>query len=355
MIDTSLIKERLLYSALQGKLIEQKITDKSASKMVSRVSKELNDVDFKVNYDDSEIPFEIPDNWCWCRLSDIGRTNIGLTYHPEDIVNNGTIVVRSSNIINGKIDYNDIVQVNCSIRDNQYLNNNDIVICARNGSKALVGKCAVYEGDSRTVAFGAFMAVFRTRYFKYVYYYLQTPVFRRYFSNDDTKQINQVTQSILKNALIPLPPYEEQIRIVDRVEEILAVLDNIDSLQSQYASNVEVLRNKLIEAGIRGKLTEQLPEDGNAEDMYNQIQDARSKLIKEGEIKKEKALPEITEDEIPFNIPKIGNGYVWEIYQQKYHLAVHRQVERNQMLMWRMDIVSLENRTSIMMEFMKRV
>lgn len=304
MIDTTLIKDRLLYLALQGKLVEQKTTDESASKMVSRVSKELNGVDFKANYDASEIPFDIPDNWCWCRLSDIGRTNIGLTYHPEDIVNDGTIVVRSSNIINGKMDYNDIVKVNCSIRDNQYLDNNDIVICARNGSKALVGKCAIYEGDSRTVAFGAFMAVFRTQFFKYVYYYFQTPVFRRYFSNDDTKQINQVTQSILKNAWIPLPPYEEQIRIVDKVEEILAVLDNIDSLQSQYATNVEVLKSKLIDAGIRGKLTEQLPEDGNAEYLYNQIQDEKARLIKEGKIKKEKPLPEITKGEIPFNIPK---------------------------------------------------
>lgn len=303
MIDTTLIKDRLLYLALQGKLVGQKTTEESASKMVSRVSKELNAVDFKANCDASEIPFDIPDNWCWCRLSDIGRTNIGLTYHPEDIVNDGTIVVRSSNIINGKMDYNDIVKVNCSIRDNQYLDNNDIVVCARNGSKALVGKCAIYEGDSRTVAFGAFMAVFRTQYFKYVYYYLQTPVFRRYFSNDDTKQINQVTQSILKNALIPLPPYEEQIRIVDRVEEILAVLDNIDSLQSRYATNVKVLKNKLIDAGICGKLTEQLPEDGDAEDLYSQIQDEKTRLIKEGKIKKEKALPEITEDEIPFEIP----------------------------------------------------
>ena len=304
MIDTALIKDRLLYLALQGKLVEQKTTDESASKMVSRVSKELNGVDFKANYDASEIPFDISDNWCWCRLSDIGRTNIGLTYHPEDIVNDGTIVVRSSNIINGKMDYNDIVKVNCSIRDNQYLDNNDIVICARNGSKTLVGKCAIYEGDSRTVAFGAFMAVFRTQFFKYVYYYFQTPVFRRYFSNDDTKQINQVTQSILKNALIPLPPYEEQIRIVDKVEEILAVLDNIDSLQSQYVTNVEVLKSKLIDAGIRGKLTEQLPEDGNAEDLYNQIQDEKARLIKEGRIKKEKSLGDITEDEIPFEIPK---------------------------------------------------
>ena len=76
----------------------------------------------------------------------VGQTNIGLTYSPADIVpDNGTIVFRSSNIINNQLDYSDLVRVNKSIRDNQYLANNDILICARNGSKALVGKCALFQ------------------------------------------------------------------------------------------------------------------------------------------------------------------------------------------------------------------
>ena len=154
-------------------------------------------------------------------MSDIAYTNIGLTYRPEDVSEDGTMVIRSSNIQNGKVDYNDIVRVKCPIKGNQYLNNNDIVICARNGSKALVGKCAIFEGKDKEASFGAFMAVLRTPCYKYVYYYLHTQAFRRYFSDDDTKQINQVTQNILKNAYIPLPPLDEQKRIVERIDELL--------------------------------------------------------------------------------------------------------------------------------------
>ena len=201
------------------------------------------------------------------------------------------------------MDYSDLVRVTCQIRDNQYLEKNDILICARNGSKALVGKCAIFEGESKTVAFGAFMAVFRTSLFRYVYYYFNTPVFKRNFISDDSKQINQVTQSILKQSLIPIPPLAEQQRIVERIEQAFSILDTIDELQAQYADNLTVLKSKLIDLAIQGKLTEQLPEDGTAEELYQQIQAEKQALIKAGKIKKEKPLPEIAETEIPFEIP----------------------------------------------------
>ncbi len=164
-----------------------------------------------------DIPFDISDNWVWCNLSMIGSTNIGLTYKPTGIVTNGTMVLRSSNIINGKIDLTDLVRVNSTIRENQYIQENDIIICARNGSKALVGKCAIYENANEKASFGAFMAVYRSRFFRYVYYFLNSEFFRNTFSNDDSKQINQLTQDMIKNTTIPLPPFTEQKRIVDAI------------------------------------------------------------------------------------------------------------------------------------------
>ena len=210
MIDTKALRSRVLDLAIQGKLTEQLESDGEAFDNNGRI---------KMHSDKN--PFHIPDNWKWCRLADISSTNIGLTYHPEDVVEDGTIVVRSSNIINSKMDYTDLVKVRCSIRENQYLNHNDIVICARNGSKALVGKCAIYEGESGVVSFGAFMAVLRTPFYKYVFYYLLTDAFRRYFHSDDSKQINQVTQNILKEAVIPLPPLAEQERIVEKLDVLM--------------------------------------------------------------------------------------------------------------------------------------
>lgn len=92
-----------------------------------------------------EEPFEIPDSWKWVKLGDIGQTNIGLTYHPNDISNTGITVLRSNNIQNDKLCFDDVVKVNpnTKILNNQYINNGDILICARNGSQSLVGKCVL--------------------------------------------------------------------------------------------------------------------------------------------------------------------------------------------------------------------
>lgn len=222
--DKNVLKRRLIDAGIRGKLTEQLSEDGKAADLLIKLKGEISAVNGnrrKEAIKAKKLLFDIPDNWEWCRLSDIAYTNIGLTYHPEDVSENGTIVIRSSNIQNGKLDYNDIVRVKCPIKENQYLNNNDIVICVRNGSKALVGKCAIFEGKDKEVSFGAFMALLRTPCYKYVYYYLHTQAFRRYFAADDTKQINQVTQNILKNAFIPLPPLAEQRRIVERIEELL--------------------------------------------------------------------------------------------------------------------------------------
>ena len=102
---------------------------------------------------------------------------------------------------------------------------------------------------------------------------------------------------------MPLPPLAEQRRIVEKIDTIFEILDKIDVLQEQYVPNQEALKNKLINAAIQGQLTEQLPEDGTAEELLDKIQEEKQKLIKAGEIKKDKALPEISEDEIPFEIP----------------------------------------------------
>jgi len=114
---------------------------------------------------DDELPFEIPNGWIWCNLSMIGQTNIGLTYSPADIDPNGIMVLRSSNIINSQLDFSDLVRVNTNIRDSQYVENDDILICARNGSKALVGKCALIENLNEKASFGGFNGIFWAAFF----------------------------------------------------------------------------------------------------------------------------------------------------------------------------------------------
>lgn len=195
----------------------------------------------------SEIPFDIPKNWSWARLSSIGTTNIGLTYRPENICENGTIVLRSSNIKNNKIDLNDLVRVNSVIHDNQYINNNDILICARNGSKALVGKCALYMYKDQKMSFGAFMAIFRTICYKYTYYYFLSKQFRSNFENENNKQINQVTQDILKNSLIPIPPLQEQHKICETIEKYFDLLNSIENNINSIKELVYYIKNKILD------------------------------------------------------------------------------------------------------------
>ena len=217
MIDTISIKNRILEMAISGKFSIQDSENETAINYVQKLSKSLNGTEL-IDLPETEIkPFSIPANWCWCRLSDIGTTNIGLTYHPEDVVSEGIPVMRSSNIVNNRMDYSDLLSVNCEVREKQYLNKGDILICARNGSKALVGKCAIYDGEIGQTAFGAFMAAFRSECNEYLYLFFQTKAFRRYFENDNNKQINQVTQKILTDAIVPIPPLAEQRRIVETV------------------------------------------------------------------------------------------------------------------------------------------
>lgn len=301
MIDTNAIRNRLMHLAVSGKLVGQNMEDGSASELVEKLSKEINNSPRREVTTD-EIPYEIPGNWSWCRLSDIGTTNIGLTYHPEDVVIDGIPVLRSNNIKNNKMDFDDLIKVNCEIREKQYINVNDILICARNGSKALVGKCAIYNGELGMTSFGAFMAVYRTWCFEYVYYYFQTKVFRRYFENENNKQINQVTQAILKDAIIPLPPMNEQKRIVKKIKETFEFLDIIDNLQTQYSSDLEVLKSKIIDAGIQGKLTEQLPEDGTAEELLEQIEIQKNTILKNRKGRVDKKIKAIDGD-FPYEIP----------------------------------------------------
>ena len=127
----------------------------------------------------------------------------------------------------------------------------------------------------------------------------------------------KLSQRMMSKIPVPVPPIEEQQRIVETVRSVSEHLGLIDALQSQYQDNLATLKSKIIDAGIQGKLTEQLPEDGNAEELYQQIQQEKLALEKAGKIKKAKPLPPISDEEKPFDIPenwkwvRIGNIGSW--------------------------------------------
>lgn len=118
----------------------------------------------------------------------------------------------------------------------------------------------------------------------------------------------RVDAGFMVNLPIPLPPISEQKYIADKVESVLSEIDSIAEAQTRYTSDVAALKSKIIDAGIRGKLTEQLPEDGTAQELFEQIQAEKTCLVREGKIKKQKSLPPIKPEEVPFDVPE---NWVW--------------------------------------------
>ncbi len=351
-MDTKALRQKILDLAIRGKLVPQDPNDEPASVLLGRIRAEKqqmvkdgklkakdikNDTiifkgednlhyeklaDSSIKCIEDEIPFEIPEGWAWTRLSQIGDTNIGLTYSPSNIVKTGVPVLRSSNIIDGKMNYSDLVCVDADIRDNQVIQLGDILICARNGSKSLVGKCAIYDGKFPFASFGAFMAVFRTKYYSFIYYYLLTDVFRATFTNDDSKQINQLTQEKIKCTLLPLPPYCEQKRICAKIHELLELVESVEQDKRLFLTCIRATKSRILDLAIRGKLVPQDPNDEPASVLLERIRAEKEELIKQGKIKRDKKESVIfrgednsyyekvgntvgcIDEEIPFDIPK---------------------------------------------------
>ena len=217
------------------------------------------------------MPFEIPESWEWVRLDDVAQSNIGLTYSPSEITNDGIPVLRSCNIKNQKLYWEDLVRVNSNILEKQYLNDGDLLICARNGSRHLVGKCALITNIQEPISFGAFMAVCRSQFNRWIYYLLHTTYFDRYLDDSNSTTINQVTQKMLLDFQIPLPPAVEQQRIVAEVEKWFALIDELEANKEDLKEYIKQVKSKVLDLAIHGKLVPQDPNDEPAIELLKRI------------------------------------------------------------------------------------
>ena len=349
------LKNSILQWAIQGKLVPQDPNDEPASVLLERIreekarlvkekkiKKDKNEsiifrgddnshyekfADGTVKCIDDEIPFEIPQSWCWTRICNITQSYIGLTYSPSEVSSQGTIVLRSSNIKNGRLDLCDIVRVSKEIPEKLRVAPNDIIICARNGSKRLVGKSAIVDTVNEPMTFGAFMAICKTPLYKYIYQFLQSDLFFSQLRDvSGTTTINQLTQNNFNAFLVPIPPIEEQQRIVERIEETMPIADKYEKSQEALDKlNAEIfdkLKKSVLQEAIQGKLVPQDHNDEPASVLLERIKEEKAKLFKEGKLKKkdlvdsvifkgednkyyEKVGSEVTciDDEIPFEIP----------------------------------------------------
>ena len=338
LIDTKALRSCILDLAIQGKLTEQLAEDGTAEELFAEIQavKQRLIKEGKIKpekplpgINPEKVPFEIPKNWKWVRLG-------GYVQKVTDQVASGSFAALRENVRSLKTkDYAIMVKTadfannftkNLTYTDEHgynFLSNSNLfggeLILSNVGS---IGKCFIVPElpYKMTLAPNAVMIrLVDDAHRTFLYYYI--------LSKSGQTELHSITTGIamlkfnkteLKKIHFPLPPLAEQKRIVARVEEVFRLLDTIDAAQQQYTADAESLKAKLITAGIQGKLTEQLASDGTAEELYQQIQAEKQRLIKEGKIKKEKPLPEIKPEEVPFEIP--GN-WKWcrliDIVQEK--------------------------------------
>ncbi|WP_415346013.1 restriction endonuclease subunit S [Clostridium perfringens] len=195
---------------------------------------------------------EIPNKWSVKKLKDVGYSVIGLTYSPDDLVGkeDGILVLRSSNIKNGRISYDDNKYVNKIIAEKQIVKKDDILICSRNGSKELIGKCAIIDEKAEGSSFGAFMTVFRSDYNKYLFHVFNSYLFKRQIYNNIGATINQITTDNLNNFKVIIPTNDEQEKISLILSTIDAQIDNTEKLIQKNQELKKGLMQQLLTKGI---------------------------------------------------------------------------------------------------------
>lgn len=196
-------------------------------------------------YKDSGLEWlgSIPSHWEVKKLKYLGEAIIGLTYSPDDVVDEGegTLVLRSSNIQNKKLAFDDNVYVNKEIPEKLRTKKNDILICARNGSRALIGKNALIDESAEGVSFGAFMSIFRSKYNNYLSKVFNSALFEYQSGTFLTATINQLTTGNLNSFEVPLPPLEERELIANFLDHETAKIDTLIAKQEKL---IELLKEK---------------------------------------------------------------------------------------------------------------
>ncbi|MBQ9683970.1 restriction endonuclease subunit S [Candidatus Saccharibacteria bacterium] len=313
------LRAAILQAAMQGKLTEQLPEDGDVEGLLSQIKakKEKLIAEGKIKKQkqlapitDDEIPFNIPENWKWVKLADISTYKMGKTpqrsdetYWKDDFAwvsiadmpENGTLE-RTKEKISQKA---------LSEKFNNSLVPKGTLIMS---FKLTVGRCSILGIDA--VHNEAIISIFPyidTNNSTRDYLFATLPFLSNFGDSKDAIKGKTLNNSSLSNLLVPLPPLAEQKRIVEKVDDLMARVADLeqsaDALASLKKAFPDDIKASLLQAAMQGKLTEQLPEDGDAEELLDQIKAEKERLIAEGKNKKQKPLAPITDDEIPFNIP----------------------------------------------------
>lgn len=199
---------------------------------------------------------EVPEHWIVSRLKYVAMPIIGLTYAPEDVVSDGsgTLVLRSSNIQDGKLDLADTVRVKRNIPSGLYVREGDILVCSRNGSRALIGKNIQLDSRTEGATFGAFMTIIRSPLNDFLYFVFNSTIFDAQAGMFMTSTVNQLTVSMIENMEVAIPPADEWRSLVAGLRDRVARIKRLVEKTEHSIDLLKQRRSALITAAVTGQI-----------------------------------------------------------------------------------------------------
>lgn len=305
------LKASILQLAIQGKLVEQRPEEGTGEELYHQIQAEkqalikagkIKKEKLLPKISEDEILFDVPESWKQVRLGDAFCLEMGQSPDGNTVseMSDG-IEFHQGKVYFGKMELQTSPQKTTA--PTKYAESDSVLLCVR----APVGKVNITK---RRICIGRGLCSIKPICgisVEFVFYWLAT-LENTFIKKATGTTFVAITGEVVKNQIIPLPPLAEQKRIVAKIEELLPYIDRYEKAWSRledFNKRFPVdMQKSILQMAIQGKLVEQRPEEGTGEELYQLIQAEKQKLIKEGKIKKEKSLPEITEDEIPFEIPE---------------------------------------------------
>lgn len=192
--------------------------------------------------------------WELKSLGEVAEYFNGLTYSPKDVSNEGTIVLRSSNIQNDELDFSDIVRVTANVKDKLIVREGDILMCSRNGSKRLVGKTATITNLTEAMTFGTFMMIIRSEFNPYLAWFFKTDNFRKQISGGENTMINQITRYMLDDVVLPFPPIENQNEVVSKLDAILSETKKLEAINKKKKDVLAEFKSSVLNRALFAEL-----------------------------------------------------------------------------------------------------
>lgn len=310
------LKKAILQYAMQGKLVKQDPEDEPASVLLKRIRAEKEQLikDGKIKKEkplplitEDEIPYELPKGWEWVKVQDLLYLKSGDTIAQGLEIQNGDLLYLKVGDMNLNIKYVDKSSrsVNSTnINKNSIIPPRSIIFPKRGGAIATNKKQITLKPilvDLNVMA----ACCPKDLNIEYLYYWFLS--FDLSTLNTGTS-VPQINNKDIYPLLFPLPPLAEQERIVEKLEQILPLVEeygkNEEKLSKLNSTLPDKIKQSILQHAVQGKLVPQNPSDEPASELLKRIKAEKEQLIKDGKIKKEKILPPITEDEIPYELPR---------------------------------------------------